>query len=62
MSNIARDVADREPFGSKFFEEYFLLLRFEFSRPYQEGLKEFYRRAHSMGFVAEVAVLEFVEV
>jgi chorismate dehydratase len=59
---IAREVSRFESFTADFLKNYFLSLRFEFDKDYQEGYGEFLRYAQEMGFVENIPELKFVEV
>ncbi|MBI2915121.1 MAG: menaquinone biosynthesis protein [Firmicutes bacterium] len=62
LGDITADVARREAFDAGFLAAYFRGLQFGFDEEYREGLLEFYRRAHSCGFIEQVPPLRFVEV
>jgi chorismate dehydratase len=60
LSEIAEYAAKWEPFTPEFLMEYFRSLRFDFDRPYQEGLLNFYRMAAEIGELTTVPDLKFI--
>lgn len=60
LDQIAEYASKWESFPFEFLREYFRTLRFEFSDPYQEGLSFFLQKAKELGFVREIAPLNFV--
>lgn len=61
LAEIAKLAAKWEPFSPHFLQEYFQTLNFEFGAEYQEGLIEFYRFAHELGYLEKVPRLEFLK-
>jgi chorismate dehydratase len=59
LSEIAEYAAKWEPFTPEFLMEYFRSLRFDFDKPYQEGLLHFYRIAAEIGEIKSVPELKF---
>lgn len=61
LDAIAQYAARWETFPVSFLHKYFETLRFDFTEPYREGLTLFFSKAKEMGFVDEVATLNFVK-
>lgn len=61
LDAIAQYAARWEAFPVSFLHDYFATLRFDFGPDYREGLSLFFEKARAMGFVDEVAPLEFVQ-
>jgi chorismate dehydratase len=59
LSEIAEYAARWEPFTPEFLMEYFRSLRFDFDKPYQEGLIHFYRMAAEIREIKSVPELKF---
>jgi chorismate dehydratase len=59
VQDIARDAARWEALPAGVLETYFRTLRFQFGPRYQEGLREFARRAVALGALPAVPPLEF---
>ena len=59
LDAIAEYAARWETFPVAFLKSYFETLRFEFGDEYRRGLSLFFEKARAMGFVEEVAPLEF---
>lgn len=59
LAEIAEYAAKWEPFTAEFLIEYFRSLRFDFDKPYREGLLHFYRLAAEIGEIEAVPALEF---
>jgi chorismate dehydratase len=62
IEEIAQEISRFETFSADFLKDYFLSLRFEFDKDYQEGYREYLKQAWQMGFVKEIPELKFVEV
>lgn len=62
VEQLAKDAARWESFDADFLQSYFTTLQFSFGIEHQQGLKEYYRRAHALGHIAEVPKLTFLEV
>ena len=61
LDAITQYAARWETFPVSFLRSYFETLRFDFGPAYREGLTLFYSKAKEMGFVDEVAPLNFVK-
>lgn len=61
LDAIAQYAARWETFPVAFLRNYFETLRFDFGEDYREGLGLYYSKAKEMGFVDEVAPLNFVK-
>lgn len=59
IDEIAAAASRWEPFPAAVLADYFRTLRFEFGPRYQEGLREFARRAAALGALPRVPELEF---
>jgi chorismate dehydratase len=60
LSEIAEYAAKWESFSTSALRDYFLSLRFDFGKEYQEGLLLFYTLAHEIGELQAVPELEFI--
>ena len=60
LSEIAAYAAKWESFSTSVLREYFLSLRFDFGREYQEGLLLFYTMAKEIGELESVPELKFI--
>jgi chorismate dehydratase len=60
LSEIAEYAAKWESFSTSALREYFMSLRFDFGKEYQEGLLLFYKLAQEIGELQAVPELEFI--
>jgi len=60
LSEIAAYAAKWESFSTSALRDYFLTLRFDFGKEYQEGLLLFYRMAQEIGELQAVPELRFI--
>ncbi|MDR3561558.1 MAG: menaquinone biosynthesis protein [Negativicutes bacterium] len=62
LEQVAKDAARWETFSADFLHDYFTTLQYGFDAEHQKGLSEYYRRAHALGYIAEIPQLDFLEV
>lgn len=62
VEQLAKEAARWEAFDADFLQTYFTTLQFGFDAEHQRGLKEYYRRAHVLGHIAELPQFTFLEV
>ncbi len=62
IDQVAKDAARWETFSAGFLQEYFMTLQYSFDAGHQAGLLEYYRRAYTLGYIAEIPRLDFLEV
>ncbi len=60
LSEIAEYAAKWESFSPSFLRDYFMSLRFDFGKEYQEGLLLFYTMAQEIGELEKVPELKFI--
>ena len=60
LSEIAEYAAKWESFSTSALREYFMSLRFDFGKEYQEGLLLFYKLAQEIGELQSVPELKFI--
>jgi chorismate dehydratase len=60
LSEIAEYAAKWESFSPSFLQDYFMSLRFDFGKEYQEGLLLFYTMAQEIGELQTVPELTFI--